>query len=312
MRLLRRMKRSTKQYIIVALICIVVIGGAAASTAFIITGQVKEEYQTLLKQAYEEMQANQRTVYVAKQAIASGDVIKKQLVEKKTVYSSQKQESFITEKELGQTAVINIPEGTQLQTTMATSSKLSANLREAEYQVICMNSNITKKDTVDVRICYPDGESYIVLSKKRIKAYTPETASVFLWIEEDELLRMSAAIVDAALYDGAKLYVTKYIEPNIQDASVITYTPNLSILSLIEDDPNIVERSSQKLNKEIRKALENRMAGSLAADVTAINWELSGESPYVANVSQASVSEEKTGGEAEKEDGNPDSESYFN
>ncbi len=64
---------------------------------------------------------------------------------------------------------------------------------------------------------------------------------------------MSAAIVDASLYHGSKLYMTKYIEPNIQEASIITYTPSVSILSLIENDPNIVNRCSQVLNKEVRR-----------------------------------------------------------
>lgn len=287
MRFKRRMKRSTKQYIIVAIICIVVIGGAAAITSIIITGQIREEYQVLLDKANREMEANKRMVYVATKTIASGEVIQKDMVIKKTVYSSQQANHYITDKEIGKTSLVSIPVGTQILKTMVTDYNVSASSREMEYQVISVNSNITKNDTVDVRIFYPDGESYVVLSKKEIKAYTPETVSVFLWLEEDELLRMSAAIVDASLYSGAKLYVTKYIEPNIQEASVITYIPSLSTLSLIEDDPNIIKRSSQKLNKEIRKALENRLADSLATDVSAINWNVGRNNAFVANSTQS-------------------------
>lgn len=85
---------------------------------------------------------------------------------------------------------------------------------------------------------------------------------------------MSAAIVDAALYPGTQLITTKYIEPSIQDASEITYTPSLAILEFLEVDPNILERSSQKLNKEVRKALENRLASSMSTDVAEINWDV--------------------------------------
>ena len=150
-------------------------------------------------------------------------------------------------------------------------------------------------DTVDVRIFFPNGESYVVLSKKVMKEYVQETASVFLWMDEEEQLRMSAAIVDAALYPGAKLYVTKYIEPNIQEASVITYTPSLPILSLIEDDPNIVARCSQKLNKDVRKALENRLSDSMKTDVTAINWYV--DSNTSARVPQTHSVKETSEGE---------------
>ncbi len=287
MKVRRRLKRSTKQYIIVAIICIVVIGGAATATSIVITGQVKEEYQSLLQEAYQDMQDNQREVYVSTIDIHSGDIIKSDMLEKKMVYSSQPQETYITKKELGKTALIDIPSGTQMMNSMVTANNVTTNIREMEYQVISMNSNILVKDTVDVRIFYPNGESYVVLSKKKIMGYTPDTVSVFLWIDEAELLRMSAAIVDAALYTGAKLYVTRYIEPNFQEASVVTYTPSLSILSLIESDPNIIERCSQELNKNIRKALENRLADTMSTDLTAINWDVDPNTTFQPNIAKA-------------------------
>lgn len=107
-----------------------------------------------------------------------------------------------------------------------------------------------------------------------MKGYTQGTATCFFWMNEDELLRMSAAIVDAGLYTGSSIFVTKYIEPNIQEASVVNYTPSLSILTLLENDPNILDRVIQKLNREVRKSLENRLADSLATDVSSIKWDV--------------------------------------
>lgn len=268
------MKRSTRQYITVAIICTVVIGAAATITAFLITRQIRDEYQLLLQEAYEDMRANQRNVYIATRDILNGEVIQEDMLERKTVYSSQPQDSYITKEVIGKTALVDIVTGTQVLNAMVTANDVASNIRELEYQVITMNSNILQHDTVDVRIFYPNGESYIVLAKKKIVGYTPESSSVFLWVDEAELLRMSAAIVDAALYTGSKLYVTRYVEPNYQDASVITYTPSLSILSLIENDPNIIERSSQKLNKDIRKSLENRLTDNMTVDIAAIHWDI--------------------------------------
>ena len=45
----------------------------------------------------------------------------------------------------------------------------------------------------------------------------------------------------------------------------------------METDPNILERSSQALEKEVRKALENRLANSMSTDVSEISWDIS---PY--------------------------------
>ena len=274
MRIKRRMKRSTKQYIMVAFICISVIGGAALFTSIVITSQIREDYQSLLKEAYFEMEINQRNVYVATENITSGEEITEDKLKKKKVFSSQPQETYITKGQMGKLALVDIPSGTQVLNSMITEQMISSELREVEYEVIHMNTNIIEDDTVDVRIFFPNGESYIILSKKVIKGLSQATVTAFLWLDEEELLRMSAAIVDAALYPGSKLYVTKYIEPNIQEASAITYTPSLSILSLIEKDPNIVTRCSQELYKEVRKKLENRLALSTKIDVANISWDI--------------------------------------
>lgn len=269
-----KIKKTTKQYIIVACICIVVIGGAAFITSFLITSQIKEEYKYLLEQAYSDMNKNQKNVFVAKTDITVGEAVTLENVERQKVYSSQPDKNFILEEELGKIALIDIPAGTQIINRMLTDNTIAKELREVEYDVIHISPNVLNNDTIDVRIVYPNGESYIVLSKKILKGYTQEMASCLMWLNEEELLRMSAAIVDAGLYPGSKLFVTKYIEPNVQDASYINYVPSLAILTLLENDPNILERASQELNKEVRKALENRLASSMMTDVTAISWDL--------------------------------------
>jgi len=274
MRIRRRLKRSTRQYIIVSLICIIVIGGAAFLTTLLLTGQIKDEYRALLNEAYKDMEANLREVYIAIVDIGAGEYVTENKLEKIRAYSSQPAELFISKEDIGQMAIIDIQAGTQVLGTMLADHNVSSELREVEYNVINFNSNIVEKDTVDIRICYPNGESYIVLSKKILKGYVPETATCRLWLDEEEHLRMSAAIVDAALYTGSYLYITKYIEPNIQEASVANYTPSLAILTLLETDPNILTRASQELNRLVRKQLENRLAMSMGIDVSEINWEL--------------------------------------
>lgn len=274
MRFLRRIKRTTRQYIMVAFICITVIGIAAIATSVTVIGQIRQEYEYMLDEADREMNENKKSVWVALSDIKSGEVLSEEKVEERIVYSSQPAESYISRGDFGKAVLIDIPEGTHIIKSMVAKNNVPAILREVEYDVIQVSSNIEVNNFIDVRIFYPNGETFVVLSKKQLKGYQPDTAVCYLWVDEEELLRMSAAIVDAALYTGSKLYMTKYIEPNVQEPSLITYTPGISVLKLIENDPNIVDRCSQILNIEVRKALENRLSASMETEVGNIRWDI--------------------------------------
>lgn len=299
MKIKYRIRRTTKQYIVVAIICIVIIGGAALLTTIFVAKQIKSEYDALLTKAENDMKLNQRYVYVAINDIEAGEAISENNVKRNTVYSSQPQNNFITGNEIGQLALIDIPSDTQLIKTMLTETKVSSELREVEYQILHINSNIVSNDTIDVRIVYPNGESLVVLSKKVIKGITESSVLCYLWLDAQEILRMSAAIVDAALYPGTQLITTKYIEPSIQDASEITYIPGLSILQLLETDPNILERSSKELEREVRKALENRLANSMSTNVSEINWDVN---PHKQNQILINSEKKMTGADNTEED----------
>ncbi len=302
MKLKHRMKRTTKQYIIVALICIIIIGGAASITAIVITNQVKEEYGKLLFEANEEISRNQRNVYVSVSDIAAGDIVTENMIKHATVYSSQPQDCYITKREIGKLALIDIPKETGIMTTMVTDNTISSELREVEYQVININSNIVNHDTVDVRLFLPNGEDYVVLSKKVLRGYDGEATNCRLWLTEEEIIRIRNAIVDAYLYTGAFLYTTKYIEPNVQGASIVTYTPSIGAIELIQKNPNIFETATNDLSTLVRKALENRLAKSLNKNVASKQWELYDDNIY----QQYKEGSSKTNQEEEKTSSDPD------
>ena len=89
MKIKRKMKRATKQYIIVATICLLVIGCAAISTALTITTQIREEYQSLLAKAEKELHSHQAFAYIAAEDIAVGDIISKENAQTKMIFTSQ-------------------------------------------------------------------------------------------------------------------------------------------------------------------------------------------------------------------------------
>ena len=274
MRIKKRIRKSYRQNIFVVLLCIVVIGGAAVFTCIFFTDQIRYYYVAQLNEANCVIEQNQKVIYVASTDIMPGDYITKENIERISVFTSQSEKVFISQDDIGKLALINIPEGTHITNMMLTENVVASQVREVAYNMIHISSNIWSNDTVDLRISYPNGETYIVLSKKIVQKLDTDTSTCIFWLDEEELLRMSAAIVDAGLYSGTKLYLTKYIEPNIQGASIVNYTPSLSILTLIENDPNIVDRCSQKLNKDLRKALENRLADNMELDVSEISWDI--------------------------------------
>lgn len=257
----------------VALISIVIVGGAAFIAYFTTTGKMRASYETKLTFANQEMAENKRNVYVAKEDIVAGGIITKDNTEYKNIYASQAQDSYISKSDIGKTALINIDAGTHIIKSLITETNVSSDLRETSYDVVTNSTNVINNDTVDIRVLFPNGENYIVLSKKKILSMTEESTECYFWLSEEEILRMSSAIVDAYLYEGTQVYSVEYIEPSLQEASIVNYTPSLATLELIKKDPNIVAIASEYLSNVVRKELENRLALSTDLDVTAVEWD---------------------------------------
>lgn len=202
--------------------------------------------------------SNLRSGYRAVTDIRCGEMITDSIVEYSTIICSDvDQMQFITESDIGKVATVDIGAGMPIYSSMVSTSVASA-FRERECSFIWLNTNLKHNDYVDVRVLFPNGEDYIVCSKKSIKNPLIATNNVFLWLTEDEILLLDAAIVDANLH-GARIYVTRYLKPEIQMASSVTYSPSSDILRTIELDPNIVDRSAQNLSAAARNAMEARL-----------------------------------------------------
>lgn len=292
----RKIKRSTRQYVIVSIISVIVII-IAFSIAFVLG-----VYQ--IKNFYEEKQndINQhiKEAYVVTKEIQAGEVISLENMSYEQIYSSVPQDAFVTKKEIGSIALVTIPEKSHVLKAMVIEDMVENSLREQEFSVFQLNRNLKENNFVDIRIVYPNGENYIVLSKKAIKNLSLENNNCFLWLTEEEILTVSSAIVDAYLHNGTKLYTTKYIEPQIQEASIQTYQPNEAVISLIKTDPNVVQRASDYLSKSLRRKLEERLDASKENE---INWDsqLVEENQFTEDVSTEEVEIEQKNEEDEIE-----------
>ncbi len=154
---------------------------------------------------------------------------------------------------------------------------LASDVRRQEYNVILPQSQLTTGDYIDVRLRTPDGRDLIVISHKEVTIPTIldiETANcIWMNLSEEETLMLSCAIVESYQMNGGKLYSTKYIEPGIQEAAIPTYQPNNATISLIHNNPNIVQEAKNELvtryneNKDtIRPGIDSAVNNEDASD----------------------------------------------
>ena len=136
-------------------------------------------------------------------------------------------------------ARIDIAAGTVLTNSMVDESgnKVTKDQRLQEYNMLALPSELSQGDYIDVRFQLPDGGDYIVVSKKRIEKSNATT--VWLKMNEEEILSMSNAIVEYYIMAGSKLYADVYTNAGTQEASTPTYTPNSTVTALISENPNI-------------------------------------------------------------------------
>ena len=138
-------------------------------------------------------------------------------------------------------------------------------LRKEEYNVISLPVDLQPGEYVDIRLVLPNGQNYIVVSKKKVDipvsngAYLPDTIQMNL--TEDEILTLSCAIVENFQMSGSKLYAARYVEAGLQHASVETYQPNDYVITLVKTDKNVVNDAIKRLNKrnliDINSAVSN-------------------------------------------------------
>lgn len=121
----------------------------------------------------------------------------------------------------------------------------SDDLRLQEYNMLLLPVKIEEGDYIDVRLTLPNGQDYIVISKKRIVDIMEDT--VWLKLTEEEILTMSNAIVEAYQMTGSRLYVNLYTEPGLQADAVPTYAVSQAVLKLIENNPNIRQTAKKAL-----------------------------------------------------------------
>lgn len=254
-------KKLKRTRMMLMIICLVLV--AAFATIFLFKKKYDGAYAKN-GQLTTQINQNTRTVYVATQDISTGDQLVDGVnVAQQEMLNGMDDTLFATEDDLGYAALIDIPTGSAVQKNMVAQQEITDDERIVEVSSVNLTTTQHSNDVVDIRILFPDGEDYILLSKQTIRNLNGTTFQ--LQLTEDELLTFNSAIVDAYTY-GAKLYTTKYISSQIQQDATPFYPVKQETLDLINSDPNIVEIASETLNAQARQNLDERMA--LLSDTT--------------------------------------------
>lgn len=221
-----------------------------------------DEKNTQITDLQYEIDSNKLVVYVAMKDIAAGEkLVDGENIMKQEIYTGLESEYYMQEDLVGGIATINVKELQPIMTDMVTTMEITEDTREYEISVANLMTDQAEYDYVDVRIMFPTGEDYTILTKKSIHNMNLESCVFYAYLNEDEILRMASATIDAFTVTGTKIYTTRYIEPSLQGELTPNYVVRPEIIDLINSDPNILSVAKETLNLDARMSLEERLRG---------------------------------------------------
>lgn len=222
--------------------------------------QVKEAEQLLLEQ-----QRDKQKVYVLNQDIPAGTMISEEVIEMIELSKDVVPRNVVTKEDaIGKITKIEIAKSTPIIGSMLFENGVTPqDLRNNEFRMITLPSKLKAGDYTDVRIKFPTGHDYIILAKKKVMDLSGDT--VWFEMNEEEILTMSSAIVDAYL-EQATIYALSYVDPYMQSEAIVTYPVSSRVLEVIQADPNIVHIAKTVLEKRHRETLEKELLELNEAD----------------------------------------------
>lgn len=240
----------------------------AAGTAIYLKMTLNDT-QDVLASAQEEMEANKKIVYVVSTddgfGISKGDILQENVnVKKQQIYSGLEDYNYITEEDMGSTAVVDMYEGMTVMTNMITPLDIANDTREYELQVVNLMVDQKENDYVDIRIMFPDGTDFLILPKKPVFNLNLENCVFWTYLNEEEILRMASATIDAYTITGTKIYATRYVESSLQEQATPNYLVNEYVQDMMDPtsafyDNNLLTKAIDTLNAIARSNLEERL-----------------------------------------------------
>ncbi|ANS75354.1 hypothetical protein AWM70_12655 [Paenibacillus yonginensis] len=254
------------------------IGGAVVLLVCVVSGYLyfdhihskyqkkSEALEQKLTKAEQQLNEERVNVTVVSQSRMAGDQLTENDLKTISVPKSAVPDDILDKTNIiGKYTKINLAANAVVTGSMLFEEGITPDdLRSQEFRLIELPLKLKKSDFVDVRIKFPTGQDYIVLSKKKVEDLNSGT--VWYDMDEKEILRMSSAIVDAYIND-ASIYALSYVDPYMQREATVTYPSNAKVQDLIDTDPNIVEIASSELERRLRSKLEQDLQSMSEEDI---------------------------------------------
>ncbi len=250
-------RKSRNSFILGVLITVLIMGALAAVLLLKIKNMQDSENERL---------ANLIKVYALKVDVKSGEQIDSSMLTQVETDKNAAPTDAITGASLTETSVakIDLTKGSILTSAVVADSgnPITADLRLQEYNMLKLNSQIASDDFIDIRLRMPNGQDYIVVSKKKVEI--PQISGIdsenTIWVKltEDETLSMSNAIVEAYKLDGSVLYTAKYVEPGTQEKATPTYVPSAEVVNMITQNPNVVQEAKTAMYNRYQQFTSTR------------------------------------------------------
>lgn len=241
------MQRKARNSFLLGMLTMLIISGIIIAFLFI--------QLTNIKKAEKQEKLAMVTVYTLNRDVDAGEEVSEADFTITSVNKDIAPKDYLTPTDLKEKniAKIAMTAGTVLSKEMIyeDESEQGNDVRKQEYNMFVLPTDLQNGDYIDIRLMLPSGTDYIVASKKRVEipqiAQVDATDTISVNLSEEETLLVSNAIIDAYKIVGSKLYVTRYTEPGLQKASEPTFPANKDVMSLINANPNIVEKARQAL-----------------------------------------------------------------
>lgn len=160
---------------------------------------------------------------------------------------------------VGKYCKVNIEPGTPITYDLLMGELYDDTLRDVDITVNSWVVGMREGDYVDIRFTLPFGEDYIVLSHQRVQGIADRTIKMYLTEEEQHIYQ--SALVDYYLNadNGARIYLTKYVEPGVQQEAQAYYAPRAEVETMMRTDPNIVNKAQIQALSTFRPAIDSTL-----------------------------------------------------
>lgn len=227
-----RLTNSQKRKCISAVLCTILAGTLSAACIYLYRNGAADRisYEYSISELKGKISQASRCIPVAACDLEAGEVLGASNVTSVEVLKSYG-ESFSEEDCYGKCVLTAVTAGSELTQLLLYTPDFFENEREVRFEDILLSSNIGAGDYVDIRLKYPDGTDEVVLARKKVFEVDNFASTVDLHVSEEELERMNnAQAYRKGLNEGqwerkqdTVLYATKYISPQYQEASKVTY-----------------------------------------------------------------------------------------